>query len=47
MDEPELDLPRTLMVTNDFPPRIGDVQQYEWNLMRNLPADRVAVLAPC
>jgi phosphatidylinositol alpha-1,6-mannosyltransferase len=41
-----LDVPRTLVVTNDFPPRVGGVQQYVWNLVRNLPADRVAVLAP-
>src|SRR5437667_12528013 len=39
-------VPRTLLVTNDFPPRIGGVQQYEWNLARELPVDRVAVLAP-
>jgi phosphatidylinositol alpha-1,6-mannosyltransferase len=41
-----MDVPRTLVVTNDFPPRVGGVQQYVWNLVRNLPADRVAVLAP-
>jgi phosphatidylinositol alpha-1,6-mannosyltransferase len=39
-------VPRTVVVTNDFPPRVGGVQQYVWNLVRNLPADRVAVLAP-
>src|SRR2546425_1025616 len=32
------------MVTNDFPPRIGGIQQYEWNLALLLPDDRVAVL---
>lgn len=41
-----LTIPRTLVVTNDFPPRVGGVQQYVWNLVRNLPGDRVAVLAP-
>jgi phosphatidyl-myo-inositol dimannoside synthase len=41
-----MDVPRTLVVTNDFPPRIGGVQQYVWNLVRNLPAERVAVIAP-
>jgi phosphatidylinositol alpha-1,6-mannosyltransferase len=41
-----VDVPRTLVITNDFPPRVGGVQQYVWNLVRNLPADRVAVLAP-
>ena len=40
------EIPRTLVVTNDFPPRVGGVQQYVWNLVQNLPPDRVAVLAP-
>jgi phosphatidylinositol alpha-1,6-mannosyltransferase len=39
-------LPRVLVVTNDFPPRVGGVQQYVWNLVRHLPPDRVAVVAP-
>jgi phosphatidyl-myo-inositol dimannoside synthase len=39
-------VPRVLVVTNDFPPRVGGVQQYEWNVVRHLPADRVMVLAP-
>ena len=39
-------VPRTLVVTNDFPPRVGGVQQYVWNLVRHLPAERVSVLAP-
>jgi phosphatidyl-myo-inositol dimannoside synthase len=39
-------IPRTLVVTNDFPPRLGGVQQYVWNLVSRLPSDRVAVLAP-
>jgi phosphatidylinositol alpha-1,6-mannosyltransferase len=41
-----MDAPRTLFVTNDFPPRVGGVQSYVWDLVRHLPADRVAVLAP-
>ena len=41
-----IDSPRVLVVTNDFPPRVGGVQQYVWNLVRHLPADRVAVVAP-
>ncbi len=40
------DVPRTLIVTNDFPPRVGGVQQYVYNLAANLPAERVAVFAP-
>ncbi len=39
-------IPRTLVVTNDFPPRVGGVQQYVWNVVNNLPAKRVAVFAP-
>jgi phosphatidylinositol alpha-1,6-mannosyltransferase len=39
-------VPRVLMVTNDFPPRVGGVQQYEWNVVRQLPPDCVMVLAP-
>jgi phosphatidylinositol alpha-1,6-mannosyltransferase len=34
------------VVTNDFPPRVGGVQQYVANLVGQLPADRVSVLAP-
>jgi phosphatidylinositol alpha-1,6-mannosyltransferase len=41
-----VETPRTLVVTNDFPPRVGGVQQYVSNLVGNLPPDRVAVLAP-
>src|SRR6266508_2662000 len=41
-----MEVPRTLIVTNDFPPRVGGVQQYVWNVAANLPPDRVAVLAP-
>jgi phosphatidyl-myo-inositol dimannoside synthase len=40
------DVPRTLVVTNDFPPRVGGVQQYVWNVLRHLPPDRLAVVAP-
>jgi phosphatidylinositol alpha-1,6-mannosyltransferase len=39
-------IPRTLVVTNDFPPRVGGVQQYVWNVVSNLPMKRIAVLAP-
>jgi phosphatidylinositol alpha-1,6-mannosyltransferase len=40
------EIPRTLVVTNDYPPQVGGVQQYVWNLVRSLPGDRVEVLAP-
>ena len=33
-----------LLVTNDFPPKIGGIQSYLWELWRRLPADRVTVL---
>jgi len=40
------DAPRTLVVSNDFPPRVGGVQQYVASLVGQLPPDRVSVLAP-
>jgi phosphatidyl-myo-inositol dimannoside synthase len=41
-----IEVPSVLVVTNDFPPRVGGVQQYVWNLVANLPPARVQVLAP-
>jgi phosphatidylinositol alpha-1,6-mannosyltransferase len=32
-----------LLVTNDFPPKIGGIQSYLWELWRRLPADEVTV----
>lgn len=40
------EVPRTLVVTNDFPPRVGGAQRYVHDLVRHLPADRTTVLAP-
>ncbi|UQE73617.1 glycosyltransferase family 4 protein [Gordonia sp. PP30] len=37
---------RTLLVTNDFPPRPGGIQSYLENLIAHLPADEVTVYAP-
>jgi phosphatidylinositol alpha-1,6-mannosyltransferase len=34
---------RHLLVTNDFPPKVGGIQSYLWELWRRLPADRVVV----
>lgn len=34
---------RHLLVTNDFPPKIGGIQSYLWELWRRLPADDVVV----
>ncbi len=34
----------SLLVTNDFPPKVGGIQSYLWELWRRLPADQVTVL---
>jgi phosphatidylinositol alpha-1,6-mannosyltransferase len=36
---------RHLLVTNDFPPKVGGIQSYLWELWRRLPAHEVTVLA--
>jgi len=41
-----VDVPRTLVVTNDYPPRVGGIQRTLEALVRHLPGDRVAVLCP-
>ena len=41
-----MDVPRTLLVTNDYPPRVGGIQRTLEALVRSFPADRVAVLCP-
>ena len=33
-----------VLVTNDFPPKVGGIQSYLWELWRRLPAERVTVL---
>ncbi len=35
---------RHLLVTNDFPPKVGGIQSYLWELWRRLPPGRVTVL---
>jgi phosphatidylinositol alpha-1,6-mannosyltransferase len=35
---------RHLLVTNDFPPKLGGIQSYLWELWRRLPSEEVAVL---
>jgi phosphatidylinositol alpha-1,6-mannosyltransferase len=40
-----VDVPRTLLVTNDFPPRVGGIQRTLHALWRTLPPDRMSVLA--
>ncbi|MGH3564492.1 MAG: glycosyltransferase family 4 protein [Pseudonocardia sp.] len=39
-------MPRTLLVTNDFPPRTGGIQNYLHALADRLPAGELAVYAP-
>lgn len=34
---------RSLLVTNDFPPKVGGIQSYLWELWRRLPPDAVGV----
>ncbi len=43
---PALPLPRSLFITNDFPPRIGGAQSYYWGMIRTLDPADVVVLAP-
>jgi phosphatidylinositol alpha-1,6-mannosyltransferase len=35
---------RHLLVTNDFPPKVGGIQNYLWELWRRLPPDSTTVL---
>jgi phosphatidylinositol alpha-1,6-mannosyltransferase len=35
---------RHLLVTNDFPPKLGGIQSYLWELWRRLPSEEIAVL---
>ena len=37
---------RTLIVTNDFPPRLGGIQSFVHELARRLPPERLTVYAP-
>ena len=37
-------MPRHLLVTNDYPPQLGGIQNYLWELWRRLPPDDVCVL---
>jgi phosphatidyl-myo-inositol dimannoside synthase len=41
-----VDVPRTLLVTNDYPPPVGGIQRTLEALVRCYPPDRVAVLCP-
>jgi phosphatidyl-myo-inositol dimannoside synthase len=39
-----MDVPNTLLITNDFPPRVGGIQRTLEALWKSLPPDRVSVL---
>ena len=41
-----VDVPRTLLVTNDYPPRVGGIQRTLEALVKELPADRISVFSP-
>jgi phosphatidyl-myo-inositol dimannoside synthase len=41
-----VDIPRILVVTNDYPPRVGGIQRTLEALVKELPPDRVGVLCP-
>jgi phosphatidylinositol alpha-1,6-mannosyltransferase len=41
-----VDIPRTLLVTNDYPPRIGGIQRTLHALMRELPPGKSVIFAP-
>jgi phosphatidylinositol alpha-1,6-mannosyltransferase len=41
-----VDVPRTLLVTNDFPPRVGGIQRTLEALWTQMPPERVAVFCP-
>jgi phosphatidylinositol alpha-1,6-mannosyltransferase len=41
-----MDVPTVLLVTNDYPPRVGGIQRTLEALAKELPPERVSVLAP-
>jgi phosphatidylinositol alpha-1,6-mannosyltransferase len=41
-----VDVPTTLLVTNDFPPRVGGIQRTLEALVREFPAERISVFCP-
>src|SRR3989344_2279099 len=40
------DIKKTLLITLDFPPNFGGVAAYYYHFCRNLPPDKIVVLAP-
>ncbi len=41
-----MDVPRTLLVTNDYPPRVGGIQRTLEALVGELPPERISVFCP-
>jgi phosphatidylinositol alpha-1,6-mannosyltransferase len=41
-----VDVPRTLLLTNDYPPRVGGIQRTLGSLVDQIPPDRITVMAP-
>jgi len=41
-----MNLKKSLLITLDFPPRFGGVSSYYYNIAKNLPGDKIIVLAP-
>ncbi len=41
-----MDIPRTLLVTNDYPPRVGGIQRTLESLVKEFPAEGVGVFCP-
>ena len=37
---------RHLLVTNDYPPKVGGIQNYLWELWKRLPNEKVTVFTP-
>ena len=44
-DEPTGRAPRSLFITQDFPPRVGGFQSYYWGLIQTLDPEDVVILA--
>ncbi|HUL86151.1 MAG TPA: glycosyltransferase family 4 protein [Actinomycetota bacterium] len=41
-----MDIPTTLLVTNDFPPKVGGIQRTLEALVRELPVEKIGVFCP-
>jgi phosphatidyl-myo-inositol dimannoside synthase len=41
-----MSIPRTLVVAGHFPPRLGGIETFTWELLRGLPPEELTVVAP-